>query len=190
LAKSDVGGLSVVITFRDHPGPEGETEVEPGLESLGALAVDGAVAQQVEAEAGAELAVALGAVLVVIGEKAAAATVTGEDVGAPERQTLVQRDVRGLSIVVALGDHACPEGESEVEGAVGLTQATGGDVLLDHRDQQGRIAVLDGREDLRETQRLRRDQPGRQQGDERQPPHFFASLPGSSIATTGGKPLS
>ena len=90
----------------------GQVQVQAGLEPLGTLTVDGAVAEEIEAQARAEFAVALGTVLVVVGEEAAAAAVPREDVRAPERQALLQGDVGGVAVVIALRGDARPQGET------------------------------------------------------------------------------
>ena len=90
----------------------GQAQVQTGLEPLGTLTVDGSVAEEVETQARAEFTVTLGAILIVVGQQAAAATISREDIGAPERQALLQGDVGGLAVVIALRGDARPQSET------------------------------------------------------------------------------
>ena len=175
------GGEPVVI--RDGRGADeievlaqdervGEFLIDPRLEERGAPPVNGAVAQQRDAETEHGLAIDAGAILVVVRQESGAEAVATVHVAAPERQRLVERGVAGLAVVEAGRRKRGGAVEVQIECAERLPRATVGDVLLDQRGEIGRILRGDAREHFREKQWLFRserretDPKGRQQHDE------------------------
>ena len=183
------GGEPVVI--RDGRGADeievlaqderiGELLIDPRLEERGAPPVDGAVAQQRDAEAEHGLAIDAGAILVVVRQESGAEAVAAVHVAAPKLQRLVERGVAGLPIVVAGRRKGGGAVEVQIECAERLPRTTVGDVLLDQCREVRRIPGGDAGKDVGEKQWLFRserrvtDRKRRQQHEEcgRPPPEI------------------